>query len=171
MYHYSTNATQFARAFSCYLPPERSLSSRRIQQPEEPTSPIHCWLTNKINNPAAINRASTIPTTNETTGCRLGLASLDLAPFCAAPIPNQNRSLSIDRSAPSQEAGGSNYLWTDDASLWRRHSTSSSAKVTLEAKATKHPPATSNNSKPTKLLRSQITLAIEHIQMTSGSRQ
>src|SRR6516165_7793862 len=27
-------------------------------------------------------------------------------------------------------------IWTDDASLWRRHSTSSSAKVTLEAKAT-----------------------------------
>ena len=31
---------------------------------------------------------------------------------------------------------GGNCLWTDDASLWRRHSTSSSAKVTLEAKAT-----------------------------------
>src|SRR5215831_19347141 len=64
----------------------------------------HFWLTNKTNAPAAINRASRVPTANETTGCRLGLASLDLALFCAAPIPNQNRSLSIDRSAPSQEA-------------------------------------------------------------------
>ena len=48
------------------------------------------------------------------------------------------------------------------------HSTSSSAKVTLEAKATKHAPATSN--KPMKL-RSQITVALEHIEMTSSSRQ
>jgi hypothetical protein len=58
-------------------------------------------------------------------------------------------------------------LWTD---LWRRHSTSSSAKVTLEAKAMKYAPARSNNSKPMKL-RSQITLAIEHIEMTSNSRE
>src|SRR5215471_10890154 len=69
-----------------------------------------------------------------------------------------------------QEVGGSNCPWTDDASLWRRHSISCSAKVTLEAKAMKHAPATSNNSKPMKL-RSQITLAIEHIEMTSSSRQ
>jgi hypothetical protein len=75
----------------------------------------------------------------------------------------------FDVPAYSQEAGGSNCLWTGDASLWQRHSTSSSAKVTIEAKAMKHAPATSNISKPTKLLRSQITLAIEHIQMTSGS--
>src|SRR5262249_22931683 len=36
-----------------------------------------------------------IPTTSETTQCRLGLTSFDLAPFCAAPRPNQNRSLSM----------------------------------------------------------------------------
>src|SRR5262249_41142782 len=46
-----------------------------------------------------------------------------------------------------QKAGGSNCLWTGVASLWRCHSTSSSAKVTIEAKATRHPPATSKNSK------------------------
>ena len=80
----------------------------------------------------------------------------------ASPMPTE------DGYDDPQKAGGSNCLWTGDASLWRRHSTSSSAKVTIEAKATKHPPATSKNSKPTKLLRSQITLAIEHIEMTSG---
>ena len=42
-----------------------------------------------------------------------------------------------------------------DRALWRRHSTSSSAKITIKAKATKHPPATSNNSKPTKLIPSR----------------
>jgi len=42
------------------------------------------------------NRASRIPTTNEITQCRLGLISF-AAPFCAAPRPNQKRSLSIDR--------------------------------------------------------------------------
>src|SRR5262249_10321862 len=90
---------------------------------------------------------------------------LDGKPGTAENIPRKI----FRQDALSQEAGGSNCLWTDDTSLWRRHSTSSSATVTLEAKATKHPPAMSNNSKPTKLLRSQITLAIEHIQMTSGS--
>jgi len=80
----------------------------------------------------------------------------------ASPMPTE------DGYDDPQKAGGSNCLWTGDASLWRCHSTSSSAKVTIEAKATKHPPATSKNSKPTKLLRSQITLAIEHIEMTSG---
>src|SRR6516164_11620736 len=66
-------------------------------QLESPTSPIHCWLTNRINIPTAINRASRIPTTNDITGWRLGLTSFDLAPFCAAPMPNQKRSLSIER--------------------------------------------------------------------------
>ena len=46
-----------------------------------------------------VNRASRVPTTNEVTGCRLGLTSFDPAPFCAAPIPNQKRSLSIAVSA------------------------------------------------------------------------
>src|SRR6516225_2526745 len=41
----------------------------------------HRWLTNRINAPAAISRASRIPTTNEITGCRLGLTSFDPAPF------------------------------------------------------------------------------------------
>src|SRR5262245_56004622 len=85
------------------------------------------------------------------------------------PQPMHHDLPHFDVPACSQEAGGNNCLCTDDASLWRRHSTSSSAKVTLRAKATKHAPATSNNSKPTKLLRSQITLAIEHIEITSGS--
>src|SRR5262249_61124323 len=49
-------------------------------------------------NPAAINRASRIPTTNEITGCRLGLTSFDPEPFCAAPMPNQKRSLSIAKT-------------------------------------------------------------------------
>src|SRR4029077_14106957 len=39
------------------------------------------------------------PTTSETTQCRLGLTSFDLAPFCAAPRPNQKRSLSMAVSA------------------------------------------------------------------------
>src|SRR5262245_45994734 len=60
-------------------------------------APHHCWLTNKIKAPAAINRASRIPATSETTQCRLGSTSFD--PFCAAPRPNQKRSLSIAVSA------------------------------------------------------------------------
>src|SRR5262249_45618302 len=67
----------------------------------------HCWLTNKINNPTAINRASRIPTTNEITGCRLGLTSFDPEPFCAAPMPNQKRSLSIPVSQSSALLSGS----------------------------------------------------------------
>src|SRR5262249_26445682 len=59
----------------------------------------HCWLTNKMKTPAAINRASRIPATSETTQCRLGLISFDPAPFCAAPSPTQNRSLSMGVSA------------------------------------------------------------------------
>jgi hypothetical protein len=63
-------------------------------QPEEPTSPIHCWLTNRIRIPTAINRASKVPTANERTRCRRS-SGFDLAPFCAAPMPNQKRSLSM----------------------------------------------------------------------------
>ena len=73
----------------------------------------------------------------------------------------------IDPQSCSQEAGGNNCPWS---ALRRRHSTNSSAKVTLEVKAMKHTPAKSNNSKPMKL-RSQTTLAIEHIEMTSSSRE
>src|SRR6516162_6924366 len=56
----------------------------------------HCWLTNRIKAPTVINTAIRIPRTSEITGWRLGLTSFDLAPFCAAPLPNQKRSLSID---------------------------------------------------------------------------
>src|SRR6516162_3943329 len=59
----------------------------------------HCWLTNKRNIPTAINRASRIPTASEITQCRLGLTSFDLAPFCAAPRPNQKRRLPMAVSA------------------------------------------------------------------------
>src|SRR5262249_20157913 len=59
------------------------------------TAGAYCWLTNRIKAPAAINRASRIPTTNEITQCRLGLISFDAAPFCAAPRPNQKRRLPI----------------------------------------------------------------------------
>src|SRR5262249_2314542 len=53
------------------LPPSLLVSAIAARPPHKP----HCWLTNKINNPAASNRASTIPTTNERTGSRLGLKS------------------------------------------------------------------------------------------------
>src|SRR6516162_6468044 len=52
-----------------------------------------------MNAPAAINRASRIPATSEITQCRLSVCSFDPAPFCAAPRPNQKRSLSIAVSA------------------------------------------------------------------------
>src|SRR6516162_503258 len=52
-----------------------------------------------MNAPAAINRASRIPATSEITQCRLSVRLFDPAPFCAAPIPNQKRSLSIALSA------------------------------------------------------------------------
>src|SRR5215510_1803132 len=54
-----------------------------------------------MNAPAAINRASRIPATSEITQCRLSVRLFDPAPFCAAPIPNQKRSLSIAVSASS----------------------------------------------------------------------
>src|SRR5262249_39535502 len=62
---------------------------RRVHKP-------HFWLTNKTKAPTAINNAIRTPTTNETAGCRLRLTSSDSSPFCAAPRPNQKRSLSID---------------------------------------------------------------------------
>jgi hypothetical protein len=72
---------------------------RWSQRQDKTLAPHHCWLTNRIKAPAAINRASRIPATSETTQCRLGLTSFDPAPFCAAPRPNQKRSLSIAVSA------------------------------------------------------------------------
>src|SRR5262245_13904570 len=66
----------------------------------------HYWLTNRRNIPTAINTAIRIPTTNETTQCR-STGGFDPAPFCAAPRPNQKRSLSIVVSAVT------------GASLWR----------------------------------------------------
>jgi hypothetical protein len=56
------------------------------------------WLTNRRNIPTIITAATRAPTTSETTQFR-GLMGFDPAPFCAAPSPNQNRSLPIERSA------------------------------------------------------------------------
>ena len=61
-------------------------------------TPLHCWLTNRRNNPTPINSAIRIPTTSEATQC-LSTVGFDPAPFCAAPMPNQKRSLSIAVSA------------------------------------------------------------------------
>jgi hypothetical protein len=62
-------------------------------------------------------------------------------------------------AAPFQEAGGSNSFLTGDASVWRRHSTNSSARATLESTDAKHAPAISTNPRPPKF-RTQITLAV-----------
>src|SRR5215831_9857875 len=56
-------------------------------------------------------------------------------PHCVPTTNEITQGLTGPQSC-SQEVGGSNCAWTNDASLWRRHSTSSSAKVTIEAKAT-----------------------------------
>src|SRR5215471_14100559 len=56
----------------------------------------------RYDEPAILSYAisSFCPTSaNGLHQCRLGLTSFDLAPFCAAPIPNQKRSLSIALSA------------------------------------------------------------------------
>src|SRR5262249_43192994 len=68
-------------------------------QPEEPTSPVHFWPTNRTNIPTAINRARRVPATSEITQCRLSMRLFDPTPFCAAPRPNQKRSLSIARTS------------------------------------------------------------------------
>src|SRR5262245_14944911 len=70
----------------------------------------------------------------------------------------------------SQEAGGNNSLWTGDASEWRCHSTSSSARATLEMKDATHPPAISIQLRPPKF-RTQITLAVEHSQVAINSAE
>jgi hypothetical protein len=55
------------------------------------------WLTSDKNIPTIINAAMRVPTTSETTQFRLSARGFDPAPFCAAPMPNQKRSLSIER--------------------------------------------------------------------------
>src|SRR5262249_39524315 len=59
-------------------------------------APLHFWLTNRINIPTAINRATRVPTASERTRFRRS-SGFDPAPFCAAPMPNQKRNLSIER--------------------------------------------------------------------------
>jgi hypothetical protein len=66
-----------------------------VEANDGPLAPLHCWLTNRKNDPAAINRAIRIPTTSEATQCRRSMG-FDPAPFCAAPMPNQKRRLPID---------------------------------------------------------------------------
>ena len=62
---------------------------------------------------------------------------------------DQQRSYldSLNGAANSQchDIGGSNSLLTGDGSVWRRHSTNSSAKATVETKNAKHAPALRNN--------------------------
>jgi hypothetical protein len=70
----------------------------------------------------------------------------------------------------SQEAGGSNSLMTGDVSVWRRHSTNSSTRATLEKKDAKHAPAISTNPRPPKF-RKQIIVAVEHSQMAINETQ
>jgi len=59
-------------------------------------APLHFWLTNRINIPTAINRATRVPTASERTRFRRS-SGFDPAPFCAAPMSNQKRNLSIER--------------------------------------------------------------------------
>src|SRR5262245_30797814 len=75
-------------------------NSANLWSPPQGRHKPHCWLTNRTKAPAAITTAIRTPMTNDVTGWRLGLPSFDLAPFCAAPMPNQKRSLSIDRRLP-----------------------------------------------------------------------
>jgi hypothetical protein len=63
-----------------------------VEANDEPLAPPHCWLTNRTNNPAAINKGNRIPTTNEPTQCRCSVG-FDPALFCAAPRPNQKGRL------------------------------------------------------------------------------
>ena len=76
----------------------------------------------------------------------------------------------VARVSQCHEIGGNNSLLTGDGSVWRRHSTNSSAKATVETKNAKHAPALSNNPRPPKL-RTQITVAVEHSQMAINDAQ
>src|SRR5215472_11629745 len=60
-----------------------------------------------MNAPAAINRASRIPATSEIIQCRLSVRLFDPTPFCAAPRPNQKRSLSTAVNPSSARLRGS----------------------------------------------------------------
>src|SRR5215472_2985123 len=68
-----------------------------------------------------------------------------------------------------QEAGGSNSLLSG-GSVWRRHSTNSSTRATLETMDAKHPPAISTNPRAPKF-RKQIIVAVEHSQMAINDTQ
>jgi len=59
------------------------------------------WLTKRRKTPTPINAAIRVPTTNETTQFRPSIG-FDRAPCCAAPMPIQKRSLSIERSLAHQ---------------------------------------------------------------------
>jgi hypothetical protein len=80
-----TAATNPAAASSHLGPPRWKADLRKLHS---------FWLTNRKNIPTATNAATRVPTTNDTTQCR-GLVAFDPAPFCAAPMPNQKRSLSM----------------------------------------------------------------------------
>jgi hypothetical protein len=56
------------------------------------------WLTKTRKTTTPIPAATKVPTTSETTQFRLSIG-FDRALFCAAPMPNQKRSLSIARSS------------------------------------------------------------------------
>src|SRR5262245_62169384 len=70
--------------------------SHVIAQARSQLAPLHCWLTNRINIPTVINRASRVPTANDRARLRR-YSGFDPAPFCAAPMPSQKNRLPIDR--------------------------------------------------------------------------
>src|SRR5262245_670776 len=82
-----------SRARAAANPPDTSTSSLLVTH--EAIAPTSSLADQQNKSSGNDQQSSRIPTTNEITGCRLGLTSFDLAPFCAAPIPNQKRSLSI----------------------------------------------------------------------------
>ena len=76
-----------------------------------------------MNAPAAINRASRIPTTNERTGCRLFVRLFDPAPICAAPEAQPEEKIAhSSQSVPSSArlCGGHTVLTaTVNLPTWR----------------------------------------------------
>src|SRR5262249_8762091 len=101
-----------AERFFVALPPVGDLfvcaKDLFVEAMEGQLAPLHFWLTNRINIPTAINRASRVPTANERARFRRSSA-FDPAPFCAAPRPNQKRRLPIEVSA------------VIGAALWKPH--------------------------------------------------
>jgi hypothetical protein len=121
--------------------------------------------------------ASTLPDSKANPSAAIAdnlIMFIVLLPYVGGAQPHQRRratdsvSNSINRS--TQEAGGSNSLLTGGGSVWRRHSTNSSTRATLETKDAKPAPAISTNSRPPKF-RKQITVAIEHSQMAIKDTQ